>query len=145
MDDLENKLKQEEQELEKDRLRALKRIKDLGSEEDSMKGKLSLAKILGGDILTARMIRKQIWLIILIVFFLVVYISNRYASEQEIQEIDALQKELTNAKYRALSSASKLTERCRQSKVLQILRENHDTLLQVPDQPPYIIEENKAE
>ena len=131
---------QEELQLEKDRLRALKKIRDLGSEEDSVKGNLSFAKVLGGDILTARMIRSQIWLILLIVACLIVYISNRYSSDQEIQRIDELQKELVDAKYKALASASLLTEKCRKSKVLEMLKENNDTLLSIPDRPPYIIE-----
>ena len=131
---------QEELQLEKDRLRALKKIRDLGSEEDSVKGNLSFAKVLGGDILTARMIRSQIWLILLIVACLIVYISNRYSSDQEIQRIDELQKELVDAKYKALASASLLTEKGRQSKVLEMLKENNDTLLSIPDRPPYIIE-----
>ena len=72
-------------------------------------------------------------------FCLVVYISNRYSSEKEIQKIDALQKELTDMKYKALSSASKLTERCRQSKVLQMLKENNDSLLHISDKPAFVV------
>lgn len=128
-----------EEQLEKDRKRALRKIMDLGSEDDSVKGKLSLAKILGGDILTARMIKSQIWLIVLIVIILVIYISNRNSSEQELREIDRLQKELADAKYKALASSSLLTERCRQSKVLELLKATNDSTLKIADRPPYII------
>ena len=134
---------QKEQALEKDRERALRKIKSLGSDEDSIKGSLSLTKILGGDILTGRMIKSQIWLIVIIVVFLVVYISNRYSSEQEIQQIDNLQKELVDARYKALSAASQLTERSRQSKVIEILRQMNDSVLHIPDQPPFIIRVEK--
>ena len=79
----------------------------------------------------------------LIVALLIVYISNRYYSDQEMQTIDDLQKELVDAKYKALASASLLTEKCRQSKVLEMLKENDDTLLSIPDRPPFIIETNK--
>ena len=47
--------------------------------------------------------------------------------------------QLKDAKYKALSSSSTLTERCRESQVLKVLRENHDSLLRISDQPPYII------
>ena len=134
---------QKELALEKDRERALRKIKSLGSDEDSIKGSLSLTKILGGDILTGRMIRSQIWLIVIVVVFLVVYISNRYSSEQEIQQIDNLQKELVDARYKALSAASQLTERSRQSKVIEILRQMNDSVLHIPDQPPFIIRVEK--
>ena len=130
---------QKDYELEKDRERALRKIKNLGSDEDSMKGSLTLTRILGGDILTGRMIKSQIWLIIIVVVFLVINISNRYCSEQEIQQIDDLQKELVNARYKSLSVASQLTEKCRQSKILEILKENNDSVLKIPDHPPFII------
>ncbi|MDO5446693.1 MAG: FtsL-like putative cell division protein [Prevotellaceae bacterium] len=133
-------VRQEDIALEQDRKRALEKLKNLGSDDDSIKGSLSLMRVLGGDILTARMIRSQIGLIMLIVALLIVYISNRYSSDQEIQEIDRLQSELVDAKYKALSSASLLTEKCRQSRVLELLKENNDTLLSIPDRPPYIIE-----
>ena len=140
IDFTDNIAKQEDIQLENDRKRALDKLRALGSDDDSIKGTLSLMKVLGGDILTARMIRSQIWLILLVVALLFVYISNRYSSDQEIQKIDDLQNELTDAKYKALASASLLTEKCRQSRVLELLKENNDTLLSIPDRPPYIIE-----
>jgi GTP-binding protein HflX len=54
-------------------------------------------------------------------------------------KIDKLENELKDAKYKALSSSSSLTERCRESQVLRTLRENHDSLLHISTQPPYII------
>lgn len=111
----------------------------MNDEDDWVKGNLSLSKILRGDVLKVSFIRKQIKLIILIVIFIIVFISNRYSSEHEMQNIDQLQKVLTDTKYKALSSSSMLTEKCRQSKVLQMLKDNNDTTLHVSKQPPYII------
>lgn len=99
----------------------------------------SLRKILGGDILNTAAIRRQIWLFILIAFFLVIYISNRYGCQQDIIEIDRLQTQLQDAKYRALSSTSQLTERSRESNVLQLLKNQKDSTLKMPNQPPYMI------
>lgn len=99
----------------------------------------SLRKILGGDILNTDIIRRQIWLFVLIVFFLIFYISNRYSCQQAIIELDRLQNELQDAKYRALSSTSQLTEKSRESNVLNMLKNNKDSLLKMPSQPPYII------
>ncbi|MBR6493731.1 MAG: hypothetical protein IKT22_00455, partial [Prevotella sp.] len=53
--------------------------------------------------------------------------------------IDKLQKELKDAKYKALSSSSQLTEKTRESKVLEILQNNKDSVLKIPNQPPYVI------
>ena len=47
--------------------------------------------------------------------------------------------ELIDAKYRALSSSSQLTERCRESHVLDLLKNNQDSILKIASQPPYII------
>jgi len=108
-------------------------------DEPAVSPNLTLRKIIGGDFLTAQMIRQQIWLILLIVFFIIIYIANRYSCQQDLIEIDKLETELKDAKYRALSSSSKLTERCRESHVLDVLRANKDSVLHIADQPPYII------
>ena len=47
---------------------------------------------------------------------------------------------LKDAKFKALSSSSTLTEKCRESHVLDILKQSNDSLLHQADQPPYIIE-----
>lgn len=100
---------------------------------------VTLRKILGGDILTSKVMRRQIWLILLIVFFLIIYISNRYSVQKDLIEIAALQDSLQNAKYRALSSNSLITEKSRESHVLELLKNNKDSTLKIASQPPYII------
>ena len=108
-------------------------------DEAPLTSRITLRKILGGDILTAQAIRHQIWLILLIMFFVLIYISNRYSVQKDIIEIAKLQKELQDAKYRALSSSSKVTEISRESNVLNELKNNQDSDLQIAKQPPYII------
>ena len=105
----------------------------------------TLRKILGGDILNARVIRQQLWLIVLIVFFMIIYVSNRYSCQKDLIEIDKLQKELQEAKYKALSSSSQLTEQCRESHVLDLLKQNNDSTLKIANQPTYIIDVNPDE
>ncbi len=115
-------------------------IREQATEDEApLSRTFSLRKILGGDILSTSFMRRQIWLCLLIALFIVVYIANRYSCQQDIIEIDALQKELKDAKYKALSSNSKLTEESRQSNVLDMLKNNKDSTLKLPTQPPYII------
>lgn len=115
-------------------------IQEQATEEDSPQAKnFTLMKILGGDILNTQAIRRQIWVILLIAFFLVLYISNRYSVQQDLIEIDNLQKELQDAKYKALSTGSQLTEQSRESYVLELLKTNKDSTLKMSSQPPYII------
>lgn len=108
-------------------------------EEASGSSSFTLRKILGGDILTAQIIRRQIWLVILIVFFVIIYISNRYNIQNDIIELDKLQKELQDTKYKALSTSSQITEKSRESNVLDMLKNNKDSVLHIGTQPPYII------
>lgn len=116
-------------------------IKESASEEDPKpSGQLNLRTILGGDLLTTEVVRSQIWLFVLIVAFSIVYVAFRYQCQQDMIAIDKLEQKLTDAKYKALSSSSTLTEKCRESHVLDILKQNQDSLLHQADQPPYIIE-----
>ena len=108
-------------------------------EEASGSVGFTLRKILGGDILTAQIIRRQIWLIILVVFFVIIYISNRYSIQKDLLELDQLQKELQDTKYKALSTSSQITEKSRESNVLEVLKNNKDSILHIATQPPYII------
>ena len=100
---------------------------------------LTLKSIVGGDILATTAVRKQIGVILLIVFFMLVYISDRYSCQQSLIQIDKLNEELNDAKAKALSSSSKLTEKSRESRVLEMLQACKDSTLHISTQPPYII------
>lgn len=108
-------------------------------EEAPQSSNFTLRKILGGDILTAQIIRRQIWLVMLVVLFIIVYISNRYSIQKDLIEIDQLQENLQDAKYKALSTSSQITEKSRESNVLEMLKNNKDSILHIATQPPYII------
>ena len=131
------------EELKATEQKAIDKLKELkqkvSEDEQTPVGALTLRKILGGDILSAMPVRRQVWLILLVVLFTVVYVAFRYQCQQDMIKISQLEKELKDAKYRALSSSSTLTERCRESHVLEVLRQNQDSVLQASDQPPYII------
>lgn len=102
-------------------------------------GSLTLKSIVGGDILATTAVRKQIGVIMLIVLFMLVYISDRYSCQQSLIQIDKLNEELNDAKAKALSSSSKLTEKSRESRVLEMLQAYKDSTLHISTQPPYII------
>lgn len=115
-------------------------IKEQAIEDEApLSSKLSLRKILGGDLLNTSAIRRQVWLFLLIGFFCILYIANRYSCQKDIIEIDKLQTELNDAKYKALSSSSQLTVKSRMSNVIDLLKNNKDSALKIASQPPYII------
>jgi hypothetical protein len=142
----EDKEKQEkqqpqEQQAEDTLKETIQKIKATAKEEDAKpSSQVSLRTILGGDLLTTEVVRAQIWLFVLVVFFATIYVAFRYQCQQDMITIDRLEGELKDAKFKAMSSSSTLTEKCRESHVLDILRQNKDSLLHQADQPPYIIE-----
>ena len=78
-------------------------IREQATEEDMPFTKnLTLRKILGGDILSANVIRQQIWLILLISLFIVVYISNRYKCQQDLIRISNLTEQLKSPEWHYL-------------------------------------------
>jgi hypothetical protein len=133
-------LKEEASEMKEQAKKAIQLIKEKASEEDpKLTPALTLRTILGGDFLTADMVRRQIWLFVLMVVFCIAYVAVRYQCQQDLLTIDKLENELMDAKYKALTSSSTLTEKCRESHVLDALKQNKDSLLHIADQPPYII------
>lgn len=110
-------------------------------EEDLLpKQNVSIIKLLGGDFFTAQILRRQVLLMLMILGFVILHISNRYSCQKSMIEIDKLNSELTDAKYKALSTSSKLTEVSRQSNVLNMLKINKDSTLHIADRPPFKIE-----
>ena len=133
-------LKEEASEMKEQAKKAIQLIKEKASEEEpKLTPALTLRTILGGDFLTADMVRRQIWLFVLMVVFCIAYVAVRYQCQQDLLTIDKLENELMDAKYKALTSSSTLTEKCRESHVLDALKQNKDSLLHIADQPPYII------
>ena len=115
-------------------------VRERATEGDSKpNAATSLSSIINGDILNTDFMKKQIGVVLLITAFIIVYITNRYACQRHLQQIDKLTKELTDAKFRALSSNSELTEKSRESRVLDMLRQCNDSTLHIASQPPYII------
>lgn len=120
---------------------ALQKIKETAKEEDPHPSQqINLRTILGGDLLTTQIVRSQIWLFVLIVVFTIIYVAFRYQCQQDMITIDRMEGQLKDAKFKALSASSTLTEKCRESHVLDILKQNKDSLLHQADQPPFIIE-----
>ena len=133
-------LMDEAAEMKEQARKTIQLIKERAKEEDpKLTSTMTLRTILGGDFLTADMVRRQIWLFVLMVIFTILYVAFRYQCQQDMIAIDKLEKEVLDAKYKALSSSSTLTEKCRESHVLEALKQNKDSLLHIADQPPYII------
>ena len=115
-------------------------IRENATEEDQPNtSQLTLRKILGGDILNTKQVKSQVWLILLITVFIVIYVGNRYSCQKAQIEIAKLEQQLQDIQKKALSMSSELTELSRETNVLKQLKANNDTTLKALEQPPYYI------
>ncbi|KAA5294746.1 hypothetical protein E1J03_00665 [Phocaeicola dorei] len=102
---------------------------------------MSIRSILGGDILANDFFKRQTRLLILIMILTVLYIDNRYSSQQELIEIDKLKKDLIDIKYDALTRSSELMEKSRQSRIEEYIS-TEDSPLQTATNRPYLIKKD---
>lgn len=102
---------------------------------------MSIRSILGGDILANDFFKRQTSLLILIMILTILYIDNRYASQQELIEIDRLKKELTDIKYDALTRSSELMEKSRQSRIEEYIS-TEESPLETATNRPYLIQKD---
>lgn len=111
-----------------------------GKEASSSKH-MSIRSILGGDILANDFLKRQTSLLILIMILTILYIDNRYSSQQELIEIDRLKKELTDIKYDALTRSSELMEKSRQSRIEEYISTG-ESPLETATNRPYLIQKD---
>jgi len=92
--------------------------------------------ILGGAILKEDFIVRHTKMIVLVVFLMFFYISNRYTCIIKIREIDRLQTELKEVKSEALNISVRLTGNTRPSQVEELVK-RQGLRLEKANTPPY--------
>ncbi|HTN67909.1 MAG TPA: FtsL-like putative cell division protein [Dysgonamonadaceae bacterium] len=98
----------------------------------------SFVRVFGGNILTENFIIKntRFFLVLLIVIF--VFISHRYTYLQKMSEIEALQRELKDAKYESLTISSELTQISRQTEIEKMII-HYGLEIKISNEPIYYI------
>ena len=112
-----------------------------GKKETGSSKHMSIRSILGGDILANDFFKRKTSLLILIMILTILYIDNRYSSQQELIEIDRLKKELTDRKYDALTRSSELMEKSRQSRIEEYISTG-ESPLETATNRPYLIQKD---
>ena len=115
------------------------KVMDALSDDDEERVNWSFGSILGGDILSASWFKRQIGFFVMIIFMTILYITNRYTSQQAMIKIDNLKSELTEIRYESMTRSSQLLQRTRQSKVVEYLKTTSDSLLNISAEPPIVI------
>ena len=114
--------------------RARKIFKQFADEDDEFD--MSLRSWLGGDMLASRKFRRQIGYVILLSVLAIIYVSSRYAYQQEEIRHEDLSKQLIDRKFKALTISSELTEYSMRSSVEENLT---DTTLRTSTQSSYYL------
>ena len=113
---------------------AVQAIEQLASEEDSVD--ISLTTIIGGDILATRWFKRQLAFVFLLAILSVVYITNRYAYQQEKIERKKLTQTLEDRRKRAIVAECNLIDFCRRKNIEANLS---DTTLRISNEPCYYL------
>lgn len=111
-----------------------KQHKNLKIDETTLKQIREVARQMSID---GQWFKKQIWLILLIAFGVIFYITNRYQAQQEIILHEQLRSDLQDWKFRSLTRNSELTLRTRQSQIEKALKQFGDSTLKVSIVPPF--------
>lgn len=109
-------------------------------DEEEKALELSMRNFFSGDLL-ARWVRRNVWFVLLLLMFLLIYVSNRYAVQQEMIERDRLTDTLLDRRYKALTSSSQLMERTLRSNIERSLE---DSALGTPVEASYVLQVDTA-
>lgn len=107
-------------------------------QKTTKKKKYSARDFFGGDILMENFFVKQFRLIMLIVVFLLIFISNRYSMIKKIVLIEDLKKELTDVRYDNQIISTELIKNTRPARIEQMLKERNIELID-PIEPAFEI------
>lgn len=117
--------------------KAVQAFRELTSDEDEKttgQTKLTLASILGGDMLGGHWFRRQFWYIVMVVIMLIVYVGNRYACQQEMIQTKVLNDTLLDRRYKALTRSSQLKVKTRRSHIEESIA---DSTIQTSNTPSF--------
>ncbi|MBQ4063597.1 MAG: hypothetical protein IJC92_04895 [Bacteroidaceae bacterium] len=98
-----------------------------------------MSYIFGGRILDNEIFLNNAWLLGIIVIYAFIYVSNRYAFQQELREIEHLKKVRLDLRYDLLTRKSEFSDKSRQSNIENYIKENNSEL-KTATQPPYTID-----
>lgn len=104
----------------------------------SRKTKSWLHGLLDGSLLTRQVVNKHLPFVFFITIFILVYIYNRYTTENTVREISRLQQELKDLRSESISITSELMFISNQTEISKLLKEK-ETGLEESLEPPIVI------
>lgn len=98
-----------------------------------------MSLIFGGKIFNSELFLNNAWLLGMVVIYAFIYVSNRYAFQQELREIERYKKVRLYLRYDLLTRQSEFSDKSRQSNIEKYIKENNSEL-KTATQPPYAID-----
>lgn len=105
---------------------------------EQKKKKKNIKAWFDGDMLLSPFFGRNLGLFLLIAALIIVYVSNRYAFQQEQVQIQCLRAELDDVRYEALARSSELMEKSRESNIQKFIVKQGSEL-QLSDKAPVVI------
>ncbi len=99
--------------------------------------------VLNGEKLSFTQIKHYVPFVLMVVVMILLYVNNRYKTQQLMIKIEKLKDEKNEMRYRATARSSQLLQKSRESQVAEFLMNTADSTLKAADNPPYIIYRNK--
>ena len=117
--------------------KAHKAFKQLTDLNDDKTVTVNLRTIIGGDVLAGQWFRRQVRFLLFLVVLAILYVTNRYAYQQEIIENKKLTLRLEDRRLRAVVATSNLTDYTRRGRIVENLS---DTTLKSSKVPFYYLQ-----
>jgi hypothetical protein len=112
-------------------------VTETGDKKKKRKKRGSFIKeLLSGNIITEKIILKNLWYILLLTLLAAIYIGNRFHAEKITRETARLRKEVKDLRAESLSTSADLMYVSRQSEVYRLVRERGLKLEELKI-PPY--------
>ena len=144
VDEAEEK-KDEQAAVEEDQQSGVQKVMEALSDDDDEHVSMSFEAFLRGDFFNAANLRRHVPFFLMVLVMIILYITNRYNSQQAMIRINELKKELTEIRYESMTRSSQLMMRTRESKIVEYFRNTSDSTLGIAPQPPFVIHPKQRE
>lgn len=108
-------------------------------EETQSPSDFSLRNALGG-VLFLKMFRNQIPCIVVLALAIIAYITVRFQCQTLIIKADNIEKQIKKEHAKGIVFSAAITEKSRESRILEELKNKGDTTIVIPKEPPYKIQ-----
>lgn len=102
-------------------------------------GTFSFHEIINGDIFAREQLMKNLWYILFVVFLTVIYIYNKYQTENVLIDIIETQKEVKELRAYSVSNANELMSLSKESEVIRLVQKNKLDIKELKKPPEKII------